>query len=591
VSYLTPWADKMSDKNQNAALLQSAVASHEQTMARIREGLERLGDLPIFSTSINKVRRISTDPNSDAMAVAKEVLKDANLSAKLLRLSNSAFYNRGVGKIAVISRAVIILGFETVRNLTLTLKLIESFQNGNSNVDMSKMLVKSYLAAGFVRDIAEKCGVKDIEESYVCALLHNLGEITVAYVLPDEYQRIAHMIDKGTNPTAAENAVLGTSISLISQDLAASWEFPATVVNTMAPPPTNITGIAKDRVSFNHSVASMAYQLLDNLYTDSNNGGQLANILEMLSKATGLNDAMMENYLNESFRMSCTLATEYGLDKKLLKPTLGNAEGTLRNKWARQFSYYASMDEGAPAASPDQQVAATAIKAHSPLSSGDAPLTHAVTPVRKLPSENPVAQKNIGISSQQSAVSAEAAPPPSTSADTAPAFLNHRLQLQIIQEITDLIAKSARLSEVFVKVLDGLHRGAGFERVLLCLVTPDRRNYVGRLAAGAQSDILKQYFFFPIQPSSDLFSKTLMEGGELTVSDTSDSTWRNLLTADFVEVTKASSFAIAALRYQEKAVGFFYADCAVSGRAIHEADQRNLLQFVTQARLALRLCS
>lgn len=127
-------------------------------MARIRDGLKCLGDLPIFSTSINKVRRVSSDPNSDAMAVAKEVLKDANLSTKLLRLSNSACYNRGAGKISVISRSVIVLGFETVRNLTLTLKLIESFQNANPSTEMSKLLVKSYLAAGFVRDIAENAG-------------------------------------------------------------------------------------------------------------------------------------------------------------------------------------------------------------------------------------------------------------------------------------------------------------------------------------------------------------------------------------------------------------------------------------------------
>ena len=182
--------------------------------------------------------------------------------------------------------------------------------------------------------------------------------------------------------------------------------------------------------------------------------------------------------------------------------------------------------------------------------------------------------------------------PQATSPDEAAApHVNPILQLQIIQEITALITRSARLSEVFIKVLDGINRGAGFERVLLCLVTPDRNHYVGRLAAGSDRDALKQYFSFPINPSSDLFSKTLMEGGELLVSDAADSMRRNLLPSDFVEMTKALGFVVASLRYQEKAVGFFYADCAISGRSIDEADERNLLQFVTQARLALRLCT
>ena len=336
----------MSNNHQNQAMMHDEAPSHDKTMARIHEGIERLGDLPIFSTSINKIRRISSDPNSDAMAVAQEVLKDANLSTKLLRLSNSAFYNRGVGKISVISRSVIVLGFETVRNLTLTLKLIESFQNAPPGVEMARMLVRSYLAAGFVRDIADKCGVKDVEESYVCALLHSIGEITVAYVLPEEYLRILELVQQeGLNQSAAEQAVLGTSISRISQDLASSWEFPSTVVSTMAPPPEKIGGALKERVAFNRAVSSLAHQLLDNLYADNGDSEQLTETMQMLTKATGLNDDMVQNYLNNSFRMSCALATEYGLSKNLLKPKLGDGEGTLRNKWARQFSYYASVNE------------------------------------------------------------------------------------------------------------------------------------------------------------------------------------------------------------------------------------------------------
>jgi HD-like signal output (HDOD) protein len=559
----------MSKMKQSAAPQTAAVPSHEKTMARISEGMKRLGDLPIFSTTINKIRRMSSDPDSDAMGVAKEVLKDANLSAKLLRLGNSAYYNRGVGKISVVSRAVIVLGFDTVKNLSLTVKLIESFQNANPSVGMDKMLVKSYLAAGFVRDIADKCGVKDIEESYVCALLHNLGEITVAYVLPDEYLHILELVkEDGLSRSQAEHAVLGTSISRISQELASSWEFPPNVVNTMAPSPSDIIRPKNNRVSFNGSITALAHQLLDNLYTDAKDNDDLTDTLEMISKVTGLNDGMVENYLNESFRMSCSLATEYGLNKKLLQPQLGSGEGTLRNKWARQFSYYASKDDQSDEVNP--VVSATA---RSPFA------------------KPPPADNGTGESHRQDSVIAMDIPQTAVGVGTATQHSDPRLQLEIIQEITDLITKSARLSEVFVKVLDGLNRGAGFERVLLCLVTPDRRHYVGRMAVGGDRDTLRQYFSFAINPSSDLFSQTLRDGGELLVSDSTEAQRRNLLPADFVETIKANSFIIAALRYQEKAVGFFYADCAVSGRPIDDNDQRNLVQFVTQARLALRLCT
>jgi HD-like signal output (HDOD) protein len=577
-----PHVDEMSNKQESAPTPLTTTPSHEETMGRISEGMKRLGDLPIFSTTINKIRRMSSDPDSDAMSVAKEVLKDANLSSKLLRLGNSAYYNRGVGKISVISRAVIVLGFDTVKNLTLTLKLIESFQDANPSVEMGKMLVKSYLAAGFVRDIADKCGVKDIEESYVCALLHNLGEITVAYVLPDEYLHILELVRvEGHSRAQAEQTVLGTSMAHISQELATSWEFPPAVVNTMAPSPSKISRPAKDRVSFNSSITSLTHQLLDNLYNDTGDNDQMSDTLEIISKVTGLNDGMVENYLSESFRMSCSLASEYGLNKKLLQPQLSSGDGTLRNKWARQFSYYASMDEQSATentneASPPANLSAKNVK----------PATASSSPSNRIHTNDTSASSSPPNTAIHPDVAQAASPDEAT-----PTHANSMLQLQIIQEITDLITRSARLSEVFIKVLDGINRGAGFERVLLCLVTPDRRQYVGRLASGSDGDALKQYFSFPINPSSDVFSKTLMEGGELLVSDPEDSMQRNLLPSDFVEKTKAHSFVVASLRYQEKAVGFFYADCAVSGRSIDEADQRNLLQFVTQARLALRLCT
>jgi hypothetical protein len=423
--------------------------------------------------------------------------------------------------------------------------------------------------------------VKDIEESYVCALLHNLGEITVAYVLPDEYMHILELVkEEGLSRAQAEHAVLGTSIPLISQELASSWEFPPTVVNTMAPSPSNIIRPKNNRVSFNGSITALAHQLLDNLYTDARDTNDLSDTLEMISKVTGLNDGMVENYLNESFRMSCNLATEYGLNKKLLQPQLGSGDGTLRNKWARQFSYYASMDDQSAGGNPAASAASGATADSS------------TPPAASASFSNPSLAGNGAAEAQrQDSVIPLDVPQATTRVDMAAHHFDPQLQLQIIQEITDLISKSARLSEVFVKVLDGLNRGAGFERVLLCLVTPDRRHYVGRLAVGSDRDTLRQYFSFPINPSSDLFSKTLKEGGELLVSDATDTTWRNLLPTDFVETIKANCFIVAALRYQEKAVGFFYADCAMSGRSIDENDQRNLLQFVTQARLALRLCT
>ena len=94
----------------------------DQTLEKIRSRMKMLGDLPIFSASINRVRRISADPDSDAMQLAREIMKDANLSTKVLRLANSPYYNHSRTRIGVISRAVVVLGFHTLKNISLIRK-------------------------------------------------------------------------------------------------------------------------------------------------------------------------------------------------------------------------------------------------------------------------------------------------------------------------------------------------------------------------------------------------------------------------------------------------------------------------------------
>ena len=336
----------------------AAALSHEATMARIKAGMDRLGDLPIFSTSINKVRRVSSDPQADAMAVAQEVLKDANLCTKLLRLANSAYYNRGLGKISVVSRAVIMLGFETVRNLTLTLKLIESFQHASA-IDMSRMLVRAYLAAGLVRNLASKCGIKDIEESYVCALLHNLGEIIVAYVLPQDYLRIQDMqTEPGMTQTQAEHAVLGSGFDVIGQELAKNWEFPPLVANSMSRAAMKIDGVLHDRLQLNRALSWLSNDLVDTLYVAKHDSTErFSESMRRLATATGLGHNLIEHSFGESFRMSCALAHDYGLDTALLKPLLGEGEDSARDKWARQFSFYATSGNNGTAATAAQDPA------------------------------------------------------------------------------------------------------------------------------------------------------------------------------------------------------------------------------------------
>src|SRR5690554_6112437 len=124
------------------------------------------------------------------MALAMAVMKDANLSAKLLKIANTRTYNRGQDKISAVSRAVVLIGFERIHNLCVTLKLIESFRDEEPDTGIEQLLISAFLNASIAREMAAAAGAVDIEETYICGLLYGLGEIIVAFTLPDTYREM-----------------------------------------------------------------------------------------------------------------------------------------------------------------------------------------------------------------------------------------------------------------------------------------------------------------------------------------------------------------------------------------------------------------
>jgi HD-like signal output (HDOD) protein len=531
----------------------------QQTLNEIKSKMDRLGDLPVFSASVNHINKLSSDPDADAMSLSQEVLKDANLSIKLLRLANSPYYNRSLGKIGVVSRAIILLGFDTVKNLSLTMKFIESFQNEHPLINMDKLLVRAYITAGFVRDLAMQMGIKDAEETYTCALLHDLGEIAVAYFLPDKFIEIATLNKEGLLPPAEnEKAILGATMATIGKELADSWEFSSKVISTMDHDLPKITGQITKPQELNKVLATLASKIVGSLYSSTPDKGEtLHTMMADLSKATGIAHRKLESSLNDSFQMSCELAKTYGLPAKKLMPVVAETGDEARDKVARQFSFLVSSQGGKQAAVEENNSGASAA---APAQSSGA--NHSVAPNAATAGVKPAADSD----------------------------LDPELQLQFIQEITSLITDSAKLTTVLVKVLEGIHTAVGFSRVVLCLLGADRKSYVGRIAIGTDKEALKEYFNHPLTPDNDIFSRVVLENADIIVEDTHDKRWEAVLSNKYHTHVGAHSFVVACLRSNMKPLGFIYADKGTSKHPITPQQHRGFTQFVAQARLALQTC-
>lgn len=518
--------------------------THASCMQLIRDRLEKNGDIPIFSASVNRIHSVGSDPDADAMELSVEILKDANLTAKVLRLANSPMYNRGQGKIAQLSRAVVVLGFETVHSAVLTLKLIDSFQQEHPEVDINSMLVNAFLAGTFVRGISSRCGIRNIEQIYIYGLLHNLGEVITASVLPDEYSQIKKVKEeKNILQYEAEKLVLGTTLRRIGKDIAHDWEFPQAMVLSMDEYMPTKGKSVRTRPELTGALVSLTNKTMGLLYADNpDESNSLAELTLELSKVSGIKKEEITTVLEQSFKESCELAQAYGLDKKTLAPKIRSNDDEALDKLSREFSFYANS-----------QVAD-------------------VESAKK--EESKTSQK------EEATVTAP-------EIEVVPAG-NANVLLGILFEITRLMTEKANFNSILEKILEGMHRGVGFDRAVLCLLSPDHKTYAGRISAGKGATELKDYFNFPVNLHGDLFSKIILEGNELLVTDI-DESWRQQLPEDFVEKSGAKSFMLGTLRSKVRPLGIFYVDNAPSGRAISVDDSRSFLQLVAQAQLALQV--
>ena len=540
-------------------------AKLDNTLIELKSRIEQRGDLPVFSASVNHICSVSSDPDADVMSLSQEVLKDANLSIKLLRLANSPYYHRGGSKIGVVSRAIIILGFETVKNLSLTMKFIESFQNEHPSIDMDKLLVRAYITAGFVRDMALKIGIKDAEETYTCALLHDLGEIAVANYMPDKYIEITGLNQSADKaPASNEKYVLGDSMQDIGCELAKSWEFSSRVVSTMESAPLKITGQITKPLELNKTLATLASSLVGSLYSAKPAAGlSTRELMGDLATATGMRLNTIQASLDDSFKMSCDLARTYGLSVKKLMPVVAETGDEGRDKLASQFSFYVSHQT-------------------SPARSEAAPGADDVE--ASVQAKTTTSDNQAGHSQPSADVDTTA------EGSQADSQVDQCLQLQFIQEITSLITEGSKLNTVLIKVLEGIHVAAGFPRVVLCLLGVDRKSYAGRIAIGSDKELMKEYFRHELDPRNDIFSRVLAESTEVLVEDSHDERWQAVLPKRFHAQVATQSFIAAPLKSGPKPFGFIYADKGPSRHPISPAQHRAFCQFIAQARLAFRTC-
>lgn len=201
--------------------------------ATIRRKLENLKGLPTLPGVVQKISQMVESSNTSADDVGRVISNDQVLTAKVLRLINSAFYGFP-GRISSVTHGLVLLGFNVVKGLVLSASVFDMMEE--KMVGLWEHSMGTAITSGI---IARKLNQKDPEEVSVAGLLHDIGKVVVNVAMPEDYEKISELVEKEEIPVLeAENKVLGFNHASIANWLCEKW---------------NLPGNLKDPISYHHS--------------------------------------------------------------------------------------------------------------------------------------------------------------------------------------------------------------------------------------------------------------------------------------------------------------------------------------------------
>jgi HD-like signal output (HDOD) protein len=203
--------------------------------------LRRLGDtagFPTLSTTISDVNRVVASDSHSAQQITQVILRDVSLTTKLLQLVNSAVYGQYRGGIHTISRAVLILGCEAVRNAAMTLMMLEFSKGRSQEKSLQDELLGAFFAGMLSRALCQRLGLPNAEEAVICTMCQNLGKLIVTFFLYEESKKIRSLVAEGMAEEEAATQVLRISFRALGVGLARHWNFPDRLIEGIQNLPT-----------------------------------------------------------------------------------------------------------------------------------------------------------------------------------------------------------------------------------------------------------------------------------------------------------------------------------------------------------------
>ncbi len=550
----------LQDYLQPDELVESADA-RQSTIDFLLRRMRHKSDFPALSESVSTINKIAGSDKETISNLSNSILKDFSLTNKILRLVNSVYYRQaGGGSISTISRAVLVLGFDAVRNIAITVMLFEHLQNKNNANQLKEDFLRANLAAILAKDIGEQSSGRDVEQVFICSMFHNLGRLLSQFYFPDESDEIKRTMEQRpcTEDVAAVQ-VLGLTFEDLGIGIARTWGFPNLIVNSMRKLPAgNVrkANAAEDRMRILAGFSNELCALISDVEPEQRDKA-LRKVAARFGDTVPLGEQALRDTMEKSFQEIAQFAGIIGINLK-------------KSNFGRQLQRW-GVQSGAPETSESAQSGVTP-RAESNTETSATVLSAAV------PAGAPGSPLDADGGDGEGAV---------TEVGNSEVIL-----MAGIQDISNTLVEDFKLNDVLRIILETMYRAKGFKRVILCVRDARANTMLGRFGFGPDAPEMARCFNFSLAFTPDIFHAALSKGVDILISDTNDPKIAARIPPWYRKGVNAGTFVIFPLTIRNNPVAMIYADCDRPGEIVIPEKELSLLRTLrNQAVLAIKQSS
>jgi|GEM_PF-1172333 len=541
------------------------VCEQNQDVKKFIDTLSK-NSLPAMSSSVNSMRQLTADVDSRVSQLTEQVLKDPTLTARILQIANSPMYRGVAGPINTVTRAIVMMGYTTVRDLILSVKLLDNVLSDTSTCHLQNVMAKSFHAAMQAKNmvVQSKYGVK--EEVFISSLLFHLGEISVLSRNDKLSAKLDDLIsNKGLTPSMAAKDVLGFSFQDLTLGLASNWSLGQMIQDAIKTP--DAAGLPVQAILLGEELSQVA-----GLGWDSN---AVKEVVLRIAKYNSCDFGVMLNQVKHVADHSREVANLYGAEavKHLIPPSHYT---TATAKKLKVITFEDAPADGESSDRPHKMMVELDITPE---------MIEAALDRRPLPNTEDMLQH--AESNEDAEMAGEAtlltiAENRHQEPEKIPTeALTQALHIEYMHRIGNLLNSNAmNVNDMFALIVEAMIEAVGMKRVVLGLLSKDRKKITAKLFGGDADDSFKEKFSFSMS-EDNAFSYCLRQAQPIWIGAKENQGKDYLRTSALIKVLKTDTFFVSPIIISRKPMGLFYGDFQQG-----ELTQQKFLNFTVLARQA-----